>query len=114
MAAGDRTGLLRRRGWRGAPPCLWAAGSVADDPIAWPESWDAERREVSHDAGPIDRTIEGAGRVNAGAAQGGGEWQGFPVPARNALEKPPPAQSPAPDRSHGGREPVEGSPMSRR
>jgi hypothetical protein len=61
--------LLRQRGWRGEPPflCGLLSGSTSDAPgvrsvieddnIAWPESWDKELFDVSHEAEPIDRTM---------------------------------------------------------
>jgi hypothetical protein len=111
--------LLRQRGWRGEPPflCGLLSGSmpdapgvrsvVEDDNIAWPESWDKELLDVSHEAEPIDRTIEDAGRVNAGAAQGGEKCHGFPVPVRERAQTAHTKPSP-------GSEPCWFSPMSRR
>ncbi len=99
----DRAWLRgRRREPKPASNRLVAAQIVEEDHIAWPESWDEELLDVSQEADPLDRSIEDAGRGDAIAAQGGEDGQGFPVPVRGARRKPPPAQSPAPDRSHVG------------
>ena len=99
--------LLRQRGWRGEPPFCGLLSGRRMTIIAWPESWDKELLDVSHEAEPIDRTIEDAGRVNAGAAQGGEKCHGFPVPVRERAQTAHTKPSP-------GSEPCWFSPMPRR